>query len=98
MGQLRPAANECNRGPLVPTNQPHFGAGLICFQLGWCETIRGKQDCKIGTISVWFLLHYINIAVPSYFFYYCQYVDLILLHKVVFYFLLYTMSTIIFER
>ena len=33
VGQLRPAANECNRSPLVPTNRPYFGAGAICFQL-----------------------------------------------------------------
>ena len=33
VGQLRPAANECNRSPLVPTNRPYFGAGVMCFHL-----------------------------------------------------------------
>ena len=61
VGQLRPAANECNRSPLVPTNRPYFGAGLMCFQLSRCKTIRDKQECKFGTISEWFLLHHITV-------------------------------------
>ena len=73
MGQLRPAANECNRSPLVPTNRPYFGAGLMCFQLSRCKTIRDKQECKFGTISEWFLLHHITVPFPIYF---SQYVDL----------------------
>ena len=46
VGQLRPAANECNRSPLVPIARPYFGAGLMCCQLLMYTSTEQTQDCK----------------------------------------------------